>query len=334
MTFRFASAATIAGCALGLLVPAVVAAHGLAPALLSLRETSSGAYEVTWRSSMLGLPGANVRPVLPERCRATSAPQTIDDADRFGTRWTVDCGGEGLAGAAIAVAGLADAKIDALLRIEGGDGTTEQLLLSARTPSFTVPVASTRSGVMRQYVRLGVGRTVTAADHLLFMLGLVLVVLAIGRPLPAVAAFMIGYSLMLSASALGGVTLPPGPVRVLVALSVLVLAVELCSDPKRRTLLRRFPFAIAFFFGLCHGAGFATALADVGPGDDLPVALLSFNVGLELGQLTVVATVLLLAALFTRWRPGGAPRAMRAAVYAMGIVSAYWCFERLAVWLG
>jgi hypothetical protein len=131
---------------------------------------------------------------------------------------------------------------------------------------------------------------------------------------------------------LGLASVPSRPVEALIAASVLALAVELARDGGRPTLLRRFPWAMAVAFGLLHGFGFAGALAAAGlPAADVPLALVSFNAGIELGQLAFVGAVLAAGALAGRSRPA---IAARPAVYAMGILSAFWCFERVAVWLG
>src|SRR5262249_45063337 len=119
-----AAFAAIAACLLAVLVPSVSQAHGLAPAFLSLRETGTGQFEVTWKSAALRLPGTNVAPILPSRCRQTSSATAADDGERVTLHWTVDCGAAGLAGETIGVNDLATAKIDALLRIERTDGAT------------------------------------------------------------------------------------------------------------------------------------------------------------------------------------------------------------------
>jgi len=332
---RSVTAAVMAACLIRLVTPGPAHAHGLAPALLSLRETGPGRYEVTWQSSMLGLPGTNVQPVLPARCRDTSAAKAVDDADRLGLRWTIDCGPDGLAGAPIAVDDLAVAKIDALLRIEHRDGATIQSVLSARAPSFTVPAAPSPWDVVRGYGAFGVAHIVTGPDHLLFVFGLLLLVSASRLLMQTITAFTLGHSLTLSAAALNVATLPSRPIEVLIALSVLALAVELARDPTHGTLLRRVPWAMALLFGLLHGFGFAGALSEAGlPAGEIRLALLSFNVGIELGQLVFVGAVLLVGALLARWKPAATLHAVRPAVYAMGILSAFWCFERVAVWLG
>ncbi|MFI5364577.1 MAG: HupE/UreJ family protein [Candidatus Binatia bacterium] len=332
---RPALAAALAASLLVLLTPGGSLAHGLAPALLSLRETGAGLFEVTWKSSTLRLPGTNVQPALPAHCRQTSSATAADDNERVTLRWTIDCGPSGLTGQSIGVDDLATAKIDALLRIERPDGTTIQTVLSARAPSFTVPAQPSRWDVVHGYAALGIEHILTGPDHLLFVFGLLLLVSASRLLLQTITAFTLGHSITLSMAALHLAQVPSRPVEVLIALSVLTLAVELARDAGRGTLLRRFPWAMALAFGLLHGFGFAGALAEAGlPPGDIPLALVSFNGGIEIGQLVFVGAVLAAGAVFTRWVPSAAARCVRPAVYAMGILAAFWCFERLAVWLG
>jgi HupE / UreJ protein len=332
---RPALAAALAASLLVLLTPRRSQGHGLTPALLSLREAGAGRFEVTWKSSALRLPGANVQPALPARCRQTSSAQAWDDSDRVTLRWTVDCGPSGLIGASIGVNDLATAKIDALLRIEWADGSTAQTVLSAHAPSFTVPAQPSRWDVVRGYAALGIEHILTGPDHLLFVFGLLLLVSAPHLLLQTITAFTLGHSITLSLAALRLAQVPSRPIEVLIALSVLILAVELTRDAGRGTLLRRFPWAMALAFGLLHGFGFAGALAEAGlPAGDIPLALVFFNGGIEIGQLVFVGAVLSAGMLSARWLPTIAVRSTRPAVYAMGVLSAFWCFERVAAWLG
>jgi len=319
---------------LGPLTPTRSGAHGLEPALLALRETRAGLFEVTWKSAVMRLPGADVHPLLPAHCREVSSPVATNEAERVRQRWTVDCGRDGLAGQSVGVADLAVAKIDALLRIERYDGTTIQTVLTTRAPSYTVPAAPSRDAVLRGYTSLGIARIFTGPE-LLFVLGLLLLATVSGRLIQTIAAFTVGHSISLSMSALHLAALPAGPVEVLIALSLLVLAVELARGARQDTLLRRFPWSIAFVFGLLHGLGFAGALVGAGlPPGAAPLALMSFNGGIEIGQLAFVGVALAAGVRLVRWRPAVAARAVRPAVYAMGILAAFWCFERVAVWLG
>jgi hydrogenase/urease accessory protein HupE len=317
-----------------LLAPVVVRAHGLDPASLTLRETRAGVFEVRWRESALRLPGANVQPALPAGCRRIDRGEAVDENDRVTLRWTVDCGPGGLAGERIGIDDLAAAKINALLSVERLDGERLEAVLGPRTPSFTVPVQPSRWGVVRGYVGLGIAHILTGPDHLLFVFGLLLLVSASRLLVQTITAFTLGHSLTLSA-ALHLANVPSRPIEVLIAASVLTLAVELARDVEQPTMLRRFPWAMAVAFGLLHGFGFAGALAEAGlPPGDIPLALVSFNGGIELGQLAFVGAVLTAGSLLGRWLPAIAARSTRPAVYAMGVLSAYWCFERVAAWLG
>ena len=317
-----------------LFVPSHGFAHGLDPASLALRETRPGVFEVVWRASALRLPGANVQPALPARCHQIGTPEALDGGDRIVLRWTIDCGPADISGETIGIEDLAAAKINGLLSIERRDGPPIQAVLSSRSPSLVIPTRPTRWDVIRGYVALGGEHILTGPDHLLFVFGLLLLVSTSRLLLQTITAFTFGHSITLSAAALGLATPPQRPVEVLIAVSVLILAVELARDADRRSLLRRLPWAMAMLFGLLHGFGFAGALADAGlPVADIPFALLSFNGGIELGQLAFVAAVLTVGAGLARWLPAVAPRTTRPAVYAMGILAAFWCYERLALWL-
>jgi hydrogenase/urease accessory protein HupE len=259
----------------------------------------------------------------------------VDEGDRVMLGWTVDCGPDGLAGGVIEIEDLAAARINALLTVERLDGERVQTVLGPRSPSFTVPARPGRWDVVGGYLRLGIEHILTGPDHLLFVLGLLLLVSASRLLLQTITAFTLGHSVTLSAAALQVASVPARPVEVLIALSVLTLAVELAREVARPTLLRRFPWAMAVLFGLLHGFGFAGALAEAGlPAGDLPLALVSFNGGIELGQLAFVGVVLGADALLGGWRPAVRARSLPVAVYAMGVLSAFWCFQRVWDWLG
>lgn len=321
---------------LGLLcAPVVAGAHGLDPAALALRETAPGVFAVRWHASALRLPGANVQPALPEHCRQVGRATAVDGGDRLALGWTIDCGMQGLTGATVAVTDLAAARINALLTIEFLDGGHIQTVLSPGAPSLTVPVRPGRWEVVRSYLHLGIEHILSGPDHLLFVLGLLLLVSTPRLVVETISAFTVGHSVTLSAAALGVAQVPSRPIEVLIALSILALAVELARGADRPTLLRRFPWAMALAFGLLHGFGFAGALAEAGlPSADVPLALLSFNGGIEIGQLAFVVAVLAAMLLWRRAMPRVRGEWLRtAAIYTMGVLAAFWCLERTAVWL-
>ena len=230
----------------------------------------------------------------------------------------------------IGVQGLAEAGGNALLRIVLRDGRRIQAVLHGGEPVFEVPARPSALQVFADYLRLGVLHIATGTDHLVFVFGLLL--LAAGpRPLVAtVTAFTAGHSVTLSLAALGVVRFPSAPIEVLIALTILALAVELARGPDAPpSALRRRPWAVAFGFGLLHGFGFAGALAEIGlPEQEIPLALFSFNVGIEAGQLAFVALVLALRALFAPLSRLAPPWLARAPITAMGALAAYWCLDR------
>ena len=306
-------------------------AHPLAPGLLDVRELEDGRAEILWKTSILRLRGTAVWPVLPEHCRALTVPEAIENGTSVTRTWTVSCGSLGLVGQRIGVEGLAGARIDVLVRIALADGRRVKRVLRARAPFITIPARDRRLDVARGYAMLGGEHILLGPDHLLFVLGLVLLV---RRALPlvqTVSAFTVGHSITLALAALGFVRFPTGPIEVLIALSVFLLAAELArGETAPPTWVRRFPWVMATSFGLLHGLAFAGALSQVGlPEHEIPMALLAFNVGIELGQLLFILALLgvgaVLGAVSTppSW-------ARQVPVYAMGILAAFWCFQRAA----
>jgi hypothetical protein len=307
-------------------------AHPLDPALLELRESPPGQFSVLWRVPRSGPATAPLRPALPRGCVERSAPRAGDGVGPHVTyRWRVDCGGRGLVGERIGVDGLDKSRTEALLRVHLDDGRLIQVVLRGDQPAVTVPARVGRLDVVRDYLRLGFEHILTGLDHLLFVLGLVLLVRGRRALLWTITAFTVGHSVTLSLAVLGVVRVPPAPVEALIAVTIFVVAVELTREQAgREGWMRRAPWLMAFVFGLLHGLGFAGALAQVGlPADEIPLALFAFNVGIEAGQLLFVAVVLAaraaLGALPTRWIEAGA----RVPAYAIGSLAAFWVIDRL-----
>ncbi|MCC6765205.1 MAG: HupE/UreJ family protein [Deltaproteobacteria bacterium] len=321
--------------------PARVGAHALSPALLGLRETTPGTFAVTWKIPTLRLIGAELRPVLPPACAATGPPTIDETTESLTSHWTADCGTTGLVGATLGVDGLGGAKTDALLHLELADGRTIDTVLRARDPTFIVSERDTALDVARRYVGLGVDHILTGYDHLLFVFGLLLLATDWRRLVATITAFTLGHSVTLTLAVLDVARVPPAPVEVLIAFSIFVLAVELARPRSRAdadrldggaggaTRMRRRPWLMALAFGFLHGLGFAGTLRAAGlPADAVPLALLGFNAGIELGQLAFVLTVLALRAL-TRPVVARLPAwADAVPIYAMGSLAACWMIER------
>ena len=238
----------------------------------------------------------------------------------------------GLEGQRIAIDRLDGTLTDVLVRIENSDGSVRTARLTPSAPSFIVPERPGPLMVLRAYVGLGVEHILFGVDHLLFVLCLLLLVKSLRQLFATITAFTLAHSITLAAATFGFIHVPAAPVEATIALSIVFLASELVrGEVGRGAVTRSYPWLVAFGFGLLHGLGFAGALAEVGlPQGEIPLALFAFNVGVELGQLAFVASVLTLARLvrlmplrFPTWGPG-------AAGYAIGSVAAYWVMARLA----
>jgi hydrogenase/urease accessory protein HupE len=314
--------------AAGLAWPA--AAHRLAPSLLEVTETAAGEIEIFWKTPLQRPTGSDIRPRLPDVCETQGTPEPGVQGSGATLRFRATCEGE-LVGRSFAVLGLASSRTEALLRLELLDGRKYQAVLRAGDQVFVVPERQGALSVFRQYLGLGFRHILEGFDHLLFVLGLVLLVPDRRMLIWTVTSFTVGHSVTLSLAALGFVGLPQGPVEFAIAVTILVLAVELASGGERRSLLRRVPWAVAAGFGLLHGLGFAGALAEIGlPQEEIPMALFSFNVGIELGQLSFVAAVVLLRPIATSLARRGPAWLGKLPAYTMGTLAAFWCFDRFS----
>ncbi|NQZ98616.1 MAG: HupE/UreJ family protein [Myxococcales bacterium] len=325
MMRRFASAMS---CAIVLFAHAA-SAHPLAPALLEARELGDGLTEVKFKTSLLQPAGVDVRPEVPAHCATVDPPVATRDASSAILTWRIDCGPEGLIGTKFGVLGLDESRTDALVRIVLADGRSVQAVLNGGDAFLEVPEEQGAGEVFADYLVLGFEHILTGFDHLLFVLGLVLLVSNRRSLLVTVTAFTAGHSITLSLAALGFVEFPSRLVEVAIAFSIYWLAVELSRGARAGgTLLGRHSWVMAGTFGLLHGFGFAGALSEVGlPANEIPMALFSFNVGIELGQLLFVSAVLIVGLLA---RPLRSIPAWLEAVpaYAIGSLAVYWCLER------
>lgn len=306
-------------------------AHELRPGYLELRETDPDVFTMLWKVPARGEQRFGIRPALPAHCTPTAAPEDTRTADAFVVRATVRCPG-GLDGHRVAIEGLSATLTDVLLRIERRNGTSQTHRLTPAAPSVVVTAAPGSLGVAWTYLRLGVEHILLGFDHLLFVLALIMLVGPHRRLIGTVTAFTVAHSLTLAAATLGLVHVPPRAVEATIALSIVFVAAEIVHARRGvRSLTARKPWIVAFAFGLLHGLGFAGALADVGlPQHAIPLALLCFNVGVEIGQLLFIATVLgvrlaarRLAVPWPAWAAGLAP-------YVIGTLAAYWTIERVA----
>jgi hydrogenase/urease accessory protein HupE len=246
-------------------------------------------------------------------------------------RRLIDCGAAGLAGKQIDFPGLEQTLSDVLVRIEQLDGGTFTSLVKASRPWVVVEGPPSAWAVAWQYLELGVAHILLGFDHLLFVLALLLIVRGWRRLLATVTAFTVAHSITLAAATLGFVRVAGPPVEATIALSIVFLASELIKVNRGLpSLTAQAPWLVAFAFGLLHGFGFAGALADVGlPRVEIPLALFTFNVGVELGQIVFVFAALAAVWLLGRIRKDWPGWAAQAPAYGIGTLAAFWLVERL-----
>jgi hydrogenase/urease accessory protein HupE len=324
-----------------LTAPATLFGHEVRPAYLELRPAGPMTWSVLWKVPALGQSlRLRVDARLPDGCTALGPRRAEFAADAYIERWRLHCP-TGLTGGIIRFDGLSALRNEVLLRIErpdGREGVTARV--TPAEPAFTVPAEPSSRAVLETYLLLGVHHILLGADHLLFVLGLLLIVRGWRRLTATITAFTIGHTLTLAAATLGTVSLPGPPVEAAIALSIAFAAAEAlrvrCGEP---SLMVVAPWAVALLFGLLHGLGFAGALREIGlPENAVLPALLSFNLGVELGQLMFVSLVLGLGWALRRLAAGDRllaparrllPRAHPAACYAIGVTAAFWLIERV-----
>jgi hydrogenase/urease accessory protein HupE len=270
---------------------------------------------------------------LPDDVRDAREPIIQQLADSILERRSIATGPDGLSGRRIEFPGLQLTITDVLVRVELEDGRKWTEIARPSRPWIAFDAAQTRWGVAGSYLVLGIWHILLGADHLLFVLGLLLIVDGRWKLLKTVTAFTLAHSLTLAAATLGHAEVPVPPVEAAIALSILFLGPEIVRRWRGESSFTiRHPWVVAFAFGLLHGFGFAGALLGIGlPQRELPLALVSFNVGVELGQLGFIAVLVGLER--AAWALGlHPPRWVRFLPgYAVGSLGAFWTLQRMAV---
>jgi hydrogenase/urease accessory protein HupE len=311
----------------------------LRPGYLEMRQTSPGTYNLLFK---IPARGEDLRLAiyvkLPEGTQDVGLPRASFSDGAYVERRSIRRDG-GLAAQAVSIEGLSATSTDVLVRVESLEGAIQTERLSPTKTSFIVQAVPSAGEVAATYLRLGVEHILFGFDHLLFVLALVILVRDWRRVAVTVTAFTIAHSVTLAAATLGFVNVPGPPVEATIALSIMLVSAEILNARRGKpSLTARLPWLVAFCFGLLHGFGFAGALAEVGlPQHAIPVALLFFNVGVEIGQLIFVAAVLSLIWLLRHT----ASRLLEPVImqrtfdrldvtvgYVIGVVAAYWLVER------
>ena len=312
-------------------IPAAMA-HESRPAYLEIDETAPGQYSMVWRTPVKAGRRLPVVLQLPDDAKDLQDPVIMELADsRLERRW-IDVGPEGLSGKRIEFPGLQFTITDVVVKVKLQDGRSWMAIARSAEPWVTIEASPDALSLAGDFLRQGMYHILSGPDHLLFVLGLLLLVSTTWMLVKTITAFTIAHSITLAAATLGYVQLPGPPIEAAIALSIVFLAVEIIKERRGGTSFSiRHPWVVAFAFGLLHGFGFASALSHAGlPPGDVPLALLFFNIGVELGQLAFVAVVLLsirTSRAFLRRLP---PRAEQLPAYVIGSLGAFWLIQRLA----
>jgi len=310
------------------LFSSAVSAHRFAPALLEIRQLSENSFNATWKTPIQKVSAVPMEPVFPADCEITSTSPWIQEGTGVLMQMDLSCT-DGLVGKTLSVSGLGDNQSSALLRLYLTQDIFHQAVFTAAEPRFVVPVEGTAGSVTRDYIELGAEHIWEGPDHLLFVMGLLFLVGWNRRLVLTVTAFTVGHSITLAMVTLGVFEYPVALVEFMIALSIYVLAVELAREDGGGALWRQ-PWWLAAGFGLLHGMGFAGALAETGlPQSNVPLALLAFNIGIELGQLAFIALLVVLVVAGARLAGASRMAALRPVpIFVLGGLSAMWCIER------
>jgi hypothetical protein len=308
-----------------LVLPRQLFAHEATLGVLEFREIRPGAFVGLWTMEPT-IGAARVDLQVPAHC-FLQLPE-------------LNCGDKGLIGP-ITITNLGTNMSAVLIKVIPIVGEPRSYTISTANPVVSVlgtgaPTLQTWIELARTYVNYGIDHILLGADHLLFVLGLIWIVGRGWRLVKTITAFTIGHSASLAAAAFGLIGVPERPLNACIALSIVFIGVEIVKQQRGESgLTARYPWAVAFTFGLVHGIGFASALAGLGLERRLlPAALLFFNIGVEIGQLAFVLLVLALMwahrrldAVLPRW--GDALPA-----YVIGSVSMFWFLGRVLGVLG
>ena len=319
-----------------LVAPPGAWAHEARPAYLEIKETAPGRFSVLWRTPVLAGMRLPVALRISEDVRNVTEPTVQQLADSIVERRSIEAGPNGLAAKRIEFVGLQLTITDVLVRVELLDGRHWTTIARPSQPWIEIAAARTWPAVAGTYIVEGIRHILLGADHLLFVLGLLLIVKDRWMLVKTVSAFTVAHSITLAIATLGYAEAPVLPLNAAIALSILFLGPEIVRSWRGETSFTiRHPWVVAFAFGLLHGFGFAGALTGAGlPRQDLPLALVSFNVGVELGQLGFIALILALERSFrileVRW-----PRWVEALPgYTVGSLGAFWTVQRLVLLFG
>ena len=313
-----------------LLIP--VSAHELQPGSFEIRQLTSERFELIWRAPIYYGKPHPARLKLPANWQTIGEPTTRNLSDSHLYRRIVSVPGGDIDGATIRFEGLEATITDVFVRISWLSGVETTAVARPGQPWFEIQGQRSTWQVAGDYTTLGIDHILSGYDHLTFVLALLLIVSGWRRLLLTVTSFTLAHSITLATATLELLHLSGPPIEATIALSILFLASELVKVNRGYTSLTvRYPWIVAFVFGLLHGFGFAGALAEVGlPHNEVPLALLMFNLGVELGQLMFIAIMLVLIEVLHRIRTEWPAWSRQLPAYGIGGLAAFWLIQRVS----
>jgi hydrogenase/urease accessory protein HupE len=308
----------------------LVQAHEIRPAYLGITEDSNHTVTVLWKQPIAGEVGVKLVPHLSSGWLEKEPAEISGSHSFIIKKWIIKNDKLPIAGQKITIEGLDQTITDVLVNISLANGKNFSQIIRPADPTYAISIAAKPLQVI-SYMFLGIEHILEGIDHLLFVLGFLLLVADKKRLFKAITAFTVAHSITLTAATMHWITFQPAVIETIIALSIVFMAVELVHSYQGRPgLTAKYPWIIAFTFGLLHGFGFAGALADIGlPEQALPLALFLFNVGVEIGQLIFVGGVL---AILWAIQKSAIPKTgivKWIAPYAIGTFSSVWFIERL-----
>lgn len=306
-------------------------AHEIRPAYLEItqNESPSTEYQITWKIPLVGDKAPRITPTFPDGFQLT---QTSDNflSDAY-IRYYTGTYDSPLNGQKISIEGLEMTLVDVLVQINLANHTSYSLLLQPDEAQAIIPIEPSVWEVVKLYVLLGIEHILWGIDHLLFVLCLLLLVQSLGVLVKTVTAFTIAHSITLALASMNWVQIPQAPVEAVIALSIVFLAREYLQFREgKNSLTVQYPWLVAFVFGLLHGFGFAGALSEIGfPQQNIPLALFTFNLGVEVGQLLFIGVCLMVLAIWRKINIVLPKWTYKIVPYAIGTLAVFWLIERV-----
>ena len=319
----------------GLLISSITKGHPLAPSLLKIQEKQNGLLKVFWKEPELKKRGEKLKPFFPNGCEKSGPVKIKYEGTGIVKKFDVICKKISFIGQEVGVEGWSQVSSTVLLHITLNDGSIIQKVLSSDLKKIIVPENDTLMGFFEKYLFLGISHIFEGIDHLLFVLGLMILMNGFRKILISLTFFTLGHSITLSLATLEIVTFPSFLCEFFISLTLVFLVCEINKKKgMKESLMIKYPGSMTTFFGLIHGLGFAGALKEVGlPSSEIPLTLFSFNLGIELGQVLFVAIIIGFWSALIKLRLELPSWLREGSIHCMGILAGYWCFERISIYI-